>query len=420
MSTTPFHRTSSLPARHALLLLPLVLGLAACGGGEGDEEAGPAAGGATAESDSPPTSWVETLGQDTMAVERIERSAEGFSGTVVARSPSTVVIDYEARVEGGRVVELSGTSYVPETNPGGSEPEEWSMRLEGDSVHIRRITGADTATSTVAAPENVVLAANRIPVPWAFVERAVQRFREAGTDTLDVSWLASSGRAVPTSIYERSDGSLAVMAFGNPLVVRTGPGGHLRTVSGAQTTMKVDVAPGGPALDEGAVMELAREFAARDARGEGVGVASPPDEVTATVSGANISVAYSQPAMRGREIWGGLVPWGEVWRTGANAATSFSTDRALVMSDGTEIPAGDYTLWSIFAPDEARLIFNSQTGQWGTQYDESMDFARVPLEQEPIDAPVERFTIDVESTDEGGRLTLTWDDRRYVATFTVQ
>jgi hypothetical protein len=134
--------------------------------------------------------------------------------------------------------------------------------------------------------------------------------------------------------------------------------------------------------------------------------------VQATLGPATIEITYSQPAARGREIWGGLVPYGEVWRTGANAATSFTTSRDLMIGD-QRVPAGSYTLWSTFTADSATLVNNSQTGQWGTQYDMEQDFVRVPLERETLDEPVERFTIDIVETDAGGALQLTWDDARY-------
>ena len=120
----------------------------------------------------------------------------------------------------------------------------------------------------------------------------------------------------------------------------------------------------------------------------------------------------SRPAKRGREIWGGLVPFGEVWRTGANAATAFSTDRDLMIGD-VSVPAGAYTLYSLFNADSAQLIINKQTGQWGTVYDQAQDLARVGLAKEILTTPVERFTIGIEPAADGGTLQLIWDTTRY-------
>jgi hypothetical protein len=87
---------------------------------------------------------------------------------------------------------------------------------------------------------------------------------------------------------------------------------------------------------------------------------------------------------------------------------------------GERIPAGDYTLWSTFTAEEATLIVNSQTGQWGTAYDASQDFAHIPMTSEDLDQPVERFTIAVEPQGSGGVLSLSWDRTRFTVPFTVR
>jgi hypothetical protein len=125
-----------------------------------------------------------------------------------------------------------------------------------------------------------------------------------------------------------------------------------------------------------------------------------------------MEVVYSRPAMRGREIWGGLVPFGEVWRTGANAATHFSTAGPIRLGN-LDLPAGTYTLWSTFTPEGGTLIVNSETGQWGTAYDPEHDLGRTSLEQRPVDEPAERFTIEL--APDASELRLVWADRMYVA-----
>ena len=138
-------------------------------------------------------------------------------------------------------------------------------------------------------------------------------------------------------------------------------------------------------------------------------------------SGARIwSIDYGRPHKRGREIFGGVVPWDQVWRTGANAATGFTTDADLKVG-GTTIPKGSYTLWSVPSKSGAKLIINSQTGQWGTDYDASKDFARVDLATQSLPQPVETFTIAIDPKGSGGGvLKLEWDRTQYTLPFTVQ
>ncbi len=111
--------------------------------------------------------------------------------------------------------------------------------------------------------------------------------------------------------------------------------------------------------------------------------------------------------------------WNEWWRTGANAAVEFTTDRDLEIG-GIAVPAGTYTLFSIFAPERAELIINTQTGQWGTQYDSTRDLARIPMTRESLADPVERFTISIETTDAGGVLQLSWDTTRFSVPIVVR
>jgi hypothetical protein len=147
--------------------------------------------------------------------------------------------------------------------------------------------------------------------------------------------------------------------------------------------------------------------------------ASPADTVRATVGAANIEIAYSRPFRRGRTIFGSnVVPWDRVWRTGANAATQITTTRDL-MFGSTHLPAGKYTLWTLPSANGAKLIINSQTGQWGTDYDAKRDFARVDLTTRALSAPVEQFTIAVEPAGQGGVLKLAWDRTEYSIPFTV-
>jgi hypothetical protein len=97
----------------------------------------------------------------------------------------------------------------------------------------------------------------------------------------------------------------------------------------------------------------------------------------------------------------------------------FTTDRDLTIG-GTRVPAGSYTLWSIYTPETARLIINSQTGQWGTAYDESQDFARIVMDREELDEVVERFTIAIEPTDGGADLQLRWDRTQFSVPITIR
>jgi hypothetical protein len=124
--------------------------------------------------------------------------------------------------------------------------------------------------------------------------------------------------------------------------------------------------------------------------------ASPRGQASVSFAdGKKVSVDYGRPYMRGRKIMGELVPFGQVWRTGANAATSFETDAPISIS-GTDIPAGKYTMYTLPGENEWKIIINKQTGQWGTEYNEPQDLARIIAKPGKTTQPVEQFTISLE------------------------
>jgi hypothetical protein len=104
---------------------------------------------------------------------------------------------------------------------------------------------------------------------------------------------------------------------------------------------------------------------------------SPPDSAMGTVAGAHITIKYSSPAVKGRKIWGGLVPYDSVWRAGANEATTFETDRNIKVQ-GQDLPAGKYGLFAIPGESSWTIVFNKVPNQWGAfKYDMSKDQLRV-------------------------------------------
>lgn len=137
-------------------------------------------------------------------------------------------------------------------------------------------------------------------------------------------------------------------------------------------------------------------------------VASPRDTASGIIGAASISVDYGRPSRRGREIFGSLVPFDAVWRTGANAATTLVVG-APVEIGGKPLDAGTYTLYSMPARTGWTLIVNGQTGQWGTEYRQDRDLFRVPLTLARAATAVDTFTITVQPGEREGALVFAWD-----------
>ena len=161
---------------------------------------------------------------------------------------------------------------------------------------------------------------------------------------------------------------------------------------------------------------------------------SPHDTISTVIDGNRVTIVYGRPYTKdpktgeARKIWGALVPYGKIWRTGSDEATLLITQRPLAFGE-TIIPAGAYTLWTL--PNEdgtAKLVINKQIGQWGATrgsmkeiYDESLDVARIDLKKDALDKPVDQFTMAIEKNPSGGGLLkLTWENTQFSAPFTVK
>jgi Protein of unknown function (DUF2911) len=139
-------------------------------------------------------------------------------------------------------------------------------------------------------------------------------------------------------------------------------------------------------------------------------VSSPPAKAECKFAdGKTVHVDYSSPRMRGRKIFGELVPYGEVWRAGANEATTFVID-AGVNVGGKSVPAGSYTLFTLPTADAWTLIISKRTGEWGIPYPgESYDFGRVPMKLSKLDGPLENFTIALDNSGDSCTLRMGWE-----------
>lgn len=147
-----------------------------------------------------------------------------------------------------------------------------------------------------------------------------------------------------------------------------------------------------------------------------------PKEASVVINGKTINISYSAPSVRGRKIFGagGIEPDDRVWRLGADDATCMHTDAALDIN-GLAVPAGDYSLWIDLDQGKWRLIVNKQTGQWGTDYDQSQDLGRVAMTMSKPPAPIEQMRMTLSSAGGNrGKLEVGWENTLASVNFTVK
>jgi hypothetical protein len=136
-----------------------------------------------------------------------------------------------------------------------------------------------------------------------------------------------------------------------------------------------------------------------------------PMAMTNLLSGETyVSIVYSQPHMRDRKVFGGLVPFGEIWRLGANEATQITLTSDVEVG-GETLEKGTYTMFAVPEEDKWTIVFNSKLGQWGSyDYNSEFDVLRVPAEVEQVEEPWEAFTLNLEEAENGAILTMIWEN----------
>ena len=333
----------------ALLLLVLVLLMPACDAG-GDSVGG---------GDPDQAAFVTRLGADTVAVEQITWRPDGMDATVLVRVPETTVRSYRLEVAPDGTLERYESMVREPGEPDAVPPIRSDVAIaEGDSLVLETTEDGEVQTRRIAADGAVVPFMDF--VHWPF-EWALREVYATGVDSMTVSFFTGRG-TMPFVIRRLAPDSMTIQhPFRGTMGVTVDDDGRLLALDAGETTRKLTVERV-PTVD---LEALAQDFGAREATGQAFGPLSGRGEATATIDDATITVDYGVPQKRGREIFGELVPWGELWRTGANRATHLTTNRDLILGDDLLVPAGEYTLYTIPEEGGGTLIINQQTGQGG-------------------------------------------------------
>ncbi len=328
---------------------------------------------------------VTRLGADTVAVERVVRTADSLVATVLLRSPQTSLRTYRVALD--------------------DDGHPLSMRVE----RLDPATGA-----LVEASDANIAAGSSIPfidmVHWPF-ELMLERVANIGPDTVSLPLVAGE-RTVAFRMASLGGGRFsATHPTRGTMTIETDYAGRLLTLDASRTTRALRVTREADAD----IAPLARAFADRP-----MGELSGRGEVSTNVGAAQIEVDYGVPLKRGRDIFGALVPFDRVWRTGANRATHFSTTRPLRFGDDV-LPAGSYTLFTIPRADRWTLIVNRNTDINGQAYDADADLLHIDMAVRRLNDVVEPFTIMVEPNGpSAGLLRLKWDTTEAWVPFVVE
>lgn len=358
--------------------------------------------------------YVALLGQDTAYFQWVVRRGSDVTIDVVERIPRVRLLRTTlTQNPDGSLATFERRAYLL-TPSGLTAAERVIVRVVGDSTIIE-------TTGSGAATRHAPLGRGHIVVP-AFLQSSYPVLapyapKRVGDSIVTRLFSLDFGdrsltikRTAADTVVLRSDilGTIRVHVDEQGRTAGfSGIGSSINTVGTRVAWLPVD--------------SVLQAFAARERASGVVGSASPRDTARANVSGATLVVDYGRPAKRGRQVFGGIVPWNRVWRTGANLATHFTTDRTLKFGEAL-LPPGRYTLWTLPAESGWTFIVSNQTEQWGTDYNPRFDRFRVPMQVKTLAAPVERFTILVEPASgaaDAGAIRLRWDTVEASVQFTV-
>jgi hypothetical protein len=344
--------------------------------------------------------FVTRLGNDTIAIERFVRTPDSVTGEMVSRSPKTQRFSYVARLDKNGAITTYTALIYQGVLPGSAVRVQADVDFRGpDSIRLTTKRGDSTRHQAVPYYAGAVPLLEPAMVEYEIVARQAvaakgKRIPFAAYYLSDIE-PGSAIRAAPdlVLIATRTDTVRARVDRDGTVTSITDPGGTLQAI-----VTRVPY----PDLDQWGV-----QFATRDAQGKSLGQLSSRDTVRATVGAAHVLVDYGRPSKRGRAIFGGVVPFNSVWRTGANAATTLVVDHDVTIGD-TRVPAGEYTLFTLPTAEGWTLIISKKTKEWGTDYDPTADLARIPMQIGISADPVELFTIGV---DPSGMMSFAWDTR---------
>jgi hypothetical protein len=373
--------------------------------------------------------FITRLGSDTISVESVTRHGNTVTSDEVDRFPRVRVRH--------TVIELNPDGSIHHLVMDIHTPSEQANERErkviadvtNDSVHISKTDGTGKLHRVFATGGSIVVAhvpqmyslyelyfdaalrhatasklapGSTVDMRQFYIDREFDRFPlgrahvrqlEGGKAEVTHDWLSGTGEAMMDSSY------------------------HMLSYSGAGTTYKVQVNRFATPPD---VKNIADRFEALETKNGSVRQLSVRDTMQVQIGNAMFTVDYGRPRMRGRKLLGDVLPYDRVWRTGANAATQFTTSAPIKLA-GMQVPAGTYTLWTVPHTDGADLIVNKQSGQWGTEYNGSRNLGIAKMMTETLSVPVEAFTISIEPGDtKHGTLVMEWGSFKWTAPIEVK
>jgi|GEM_PF-421591 len=373
--------------------------------------------------------FLTMLGQDTISAETITRHGNTLETDEVDRFPRVRIRHTVVKLnDDGSIRHLVMEIHTP-SEPSGERDRVVVADVAHNNVHLSKTDSTGTVNRDFPTGGSMIVA--HVPQMYSLYEL----YSAAALKRLAASKSAAGGAVQLRQFY--IDREFDRFPLGHATVTPAGKGkveithdwlsgtgeamvdsgDDMLSYSGGRTTYKVEVKRLAAGPD---VKAIAAGFAAKETAAGGVRSLSVRDTVRTQIGNVLFTIDYSRPLLRGRTLLGDVIPYDRVWRTGANAATQLTTTAPIKLG-GMAVPAGTYTLFTAPHTNRVDLIVNKESGEWGTDYNGSLNLGTIRMTSEVAATPVEEFTISVLPGDaRHGRLVLEWGAFRWIAPIEVR
>ena len=357
---------------------------------------------------------IYTLGKDTTAIGNYELKGYNFSLTVADLTEAVTVSKLKGTFfPNGELQAVEGNMYKP--IPGKDPVLLSTYKLYYDSnstfIEIRR----NNTVIKRKYPAKIMVANSLGGYTLVYMPALLVSFapRKNGDSLLSHHIVFNSARDF--IIRKTGDGTFSIgSSVMGIFTLSLDKKGDLRSVDGIGTSWNIKGTVV-PLLNMDSVITA---NVTKDQESPHIAITNRLDSVQRTIGGAAIKIRYSRPSVRGRVIFGEVVPYDRFWRTGADAATKLTLSHPIYFN-GKELPAGEYSIFTMPSKNGWTIMFNKQPNIWGTEYKAENDVLRVPMSVEVLQETVELLTIEVVQADKGGRIEVSWEKLKVSVPFST-
>jgi hypothetical protein len=356
---------------------------------------------------------IYNLGVDTTFIGYYQVENNNFQFRIIANTNALTVTTMSGSLyPNGELKEVKGYSYTPSLEGEGKRLTDYHAYINNDSTFFVQVRdGKETVTKYSAKG----MIANAIGTPFLFMLPVLTPYAPKNVNEVINSYHLIFGQNRPFTIKRLSPD---VIEMGSQVMgyfkIHVDKEGRLKSIDGIGSSWNVK----GSYFDELDMDEYIKRFIAK-AQQHPLKPLNQKDSIVTKIDDVDIRIDYSRPSIRGRVIFGEVVPWNRIWRTGANEPTKITINKSIYFRD-KELPPGEYSIFTLPAKEGWTFIINKQTNMWGTDHNPDYDFIKVPMQTAVLDKPVDLMEIEIEKTKNGGILNVAWEKTKAYVSFTTK